>query len=285
MLRDALNRAAAQLQAAGIERSRFEARLLLGQALDLSTEAIIADDSRPLSAGQLRAITALVARRAAREPMAQILGWREFYGRRFAVTADVLTPRPDSETVIEAALQHFPDPAAELRILDLGTGTGSLLLTLLAERPAASGLGIDKSSAALAIARANAQALDLAARVELRPGDWSQPGWDSGLADRFDLVVANPPYIPRADLAGLAPEVRQYEPHLALDGGPDGLDAYRLLAVPIKTLLARTGLAVLEVGLGQAEAVGEILRQAGLNPLSPRQDLAGIPRCVLAALP
>lgn len=281
-IREALNQAAARLQDAGIERARFEARLLLSQALALSIEAIIADDARTLTPGQEGAVDALVARRAAREPMAQILGWREFYGRRFAVSADVLTPRPDSETLIDAALERFAEPAMNLCVLDLGTGSGCLLLTVLAERPNATGLGLDRSPAALAVARANADLLRMANRAELRLGDWTQPGWSDALG-RFDLILANPPYIPTANLAGLEREVRQFEPGLALDGGPDGLDAYRRLAIAIKPLLARNGLAAFEVGIGQAEAVGGLLRQAGLAVLPPRADLAGIPRCVLAA--
>jgi release factor glutamine methyltransferase len=184
--------------------------------------------------------------------------------------------------VIEAVLAHFSDPGAVLRVLDLGTGSGCLLLTVLAERPHASGLGLDRSPAALAIAQANAQTLGLANRAELRLADWADPHWRDGLG-RFDLILANPPYIPSADLAGLERDVRQYEPALALDGGRDGLDAYRLLAPAIGPLLADRGLAAFEVGLGQAEAVAGLLRAGGLAPLPPQRDLAGIPRCVLAA--
>ncbi len=283
-LRALLDRAAAQLRAAGIERARFEARLLLAEAGGLTVEQIVADDSAVLAPAQLQRFDALVARRAARQPMSQLLGWREFFGRRFAVTPDVLTPRPDSETVIEAVLEHISDRAAPLRVLDLGVGSGCLLLTILAEYRHARGVGIDKSPAALAVARANAQALGLADRAELCRGDWAQPDWPATVG-RFDLILANPPYIPSGDLAGLEPEVRDHEPRLALDGGAAGLDDYRRLAAGLGLALDCLGLAVLEVGMGQAEAVGVLLQAGGLTVLPPRRDLAGIARCVLAASP
>lgn len=283
-LRDALNQGAARLQAAGIERARFEARLLLSHATGLSIEAIIADDKRALSAEQLAAYEGLLARRAARQPMSQILGWREFFGRRFIVTPDVLTPRPDSETSIEAVLEHFPDRAAPLRVLDLGVGSGCLLLTVLGEYPNATGIGLDKSVAALEVARVNAASLGVADRAQLRLGDWGQPDWAKAVGP-FDLLVANPPYIPSGDLPGLDPEVRDHEPRLALDGGPSGLSEYRRLIAGLMLAEDWPGLAVLEVGAGQAEAVGALLQAAGLTVLPPRRDLAGIARCVLAASP
>jgi release factor glutamine methyltransferase len=283
-LRDAMSDAAARLTSAGIERSRFEARLLLGHALGASIEAIIADDQRTLSPQEQASFNALVGRRAAREPMAHIVGWREFYGRRFRVSADVLTPRPDSETLVEAVLEHLADRNAPLRILDLGTGSGCLLLTLLAELPQATGVGIDKSPAALAIAQANAEALGLADRALLRVGDWDEPGWLAALEPPFDLVVANPPYIAAADLAGLDPEVRDHEPRLALDGGPDGLAPYRVLIGSLEHALKPGGLAAFEVGQAQSEIVERLCRDCHLTVLPGRRDLAGIPRCVLVAL-
>lgn len=283
-LRALLDRAAAQLQAAGIGRARFEARLLLAEAGGLTIEQIVADDGHVLTPAQLEVFDQLVARRAARQPMSQVLGWREFFGRRFAVTPDVLTPRPDSETVIEAALAHIPDRAAPLRVLDLGVGSGCLLLTLLAEYRQARGMGIDKSAAALVVARANAQALGVADRADLRAGDWTQPDWAAAVG-RFDLIVANPPYIPSDDLPALDPEVRDHEPHLALDGGPSGLREYHRLATGLVLAMDWPGLAILEVGAGQARAVAALLQAAGLTVAPPRQDLAGIPRCVIAASP
>lgn len=276
-LRQALAQTAAQLQQAGIERARAEARLLAGAALNLSLEKIIAEDARLLRADELQALAALAARRVRREPMAQILGRREFYGRPFRVSRDVLTPRPDSETLIEAVLAQVADRAVPLRLLELGVGSGCLLLTLLAELPQADGLGVDISPAALAVARQNAVALGVAGRCRLVEGDWS-----AAVAGPFDIVVSNPPYIPAGDIAGLEPEVVQYEPRLALDGGPDGLAFYRRLAADLPRLLAPGGLVAVEIGQGQGGEVGRLFRDAGLALLPARADLAGIERCILA---
>ncbi len=276
-LRQALAQTAAQLQQAGIGRARAEARLLAGAALGLSLERIVAEDARLLRADELQALAALAARRVRREPMAQILGRREFYGRPFRVSRDVLTPRPDSETLIEAVLERIDDRSAPLRLLDLGLGSGCLLLTLLAELPQASGTGIDISAAALAVARDNAMALGVADRCHLVQGDWSET-----IAGPFDIVISNPPYIPAGDIAGLEPEVAQYEPRLALDGGADGLDFYRRLATDLPRLLAPGGLVAVEIGQGQGAAVNRLFQEAGLRLLPARADLAGIERCILA---
>lgn len=276
-LRQALAQTAAHLQQAGIERARAEARLLAGAALGLSLERIVAEDTRLLRADELQALVALAARRVRREPMAQILGRREFYGRPFRVSRDVLTPRPDSETLIEAVLAQVADRAAPLRLLELGVGSGCLLLTLLAELPQADGLGVDISLAALAIARENATALGIAGRCRLVEGDWS-----AAVAGAFDIVISNPPYIPAGDIAGLEPEVAQYEPRLALDGGPDGLAFYRRLAADLPRLLAPGGLVAVEIGQGQGGEVGRLFQDTGLALLPARADLAGIERCILA---
>jgi release factor glutamine methyltransferase len=212
-----------------------------------------------------------------REPLAQIVGVREFWSLPSAVTADTLTPRPDSETLIEAALAAVADRQAALRILDLGTGTGCLLLALLSEMPHSTGLGIDCSDKAIAVARRNAAALGLSARAEFLVGDWT-----NGVNERFNLVITNPPYIRTEDLPGLEPEVSRYEPRLALDGGADGLASYRAIAGGLAGVLAPDGVAVLEVGAGQADAVQRILRQAGLRETACRDDLGGVARCLVA---
>ena len=279
-LGQALADAAMRLREAGIERARAEARLLAAGALGLSLEAVVAQDRRILCAGDLQAIRALAERRARRAPVAQILGWREFYGRRFKITSDVLTPRPDSETLIDAVLDRVPDRQRRLSILDLGVGSGCLLLTLLGELPAATGVGVDRSARALAVAAANAESLGLARRCRLIEGNWLSP-----IEGAFDLVVCNPPYIPTADIPGLDPEVSQYEPVMALDGGADGLDCYRVLAAGIVGALAPQGVAALEVGQGQAGAVARILADAGAVVVGLCRDLAGIERCVLATRP
>lgn len=270
---------AGRLQAAGIERARAEARLLAGAALGMRLEAIVAHTDRLLTAEEQASIAALGDRRVARQPMSQILGEREFYGRRFAVTPDVLTPRPDSETLIETVLQALPDRGAPLRLLDLGTGSGCLLLTLLAELPNATGVGVDLSAAALDVARGNARALGVEGRVA-----WHCGRWTDGLLEKFDVAVSNPPYIRRADVERLEPEVARYEPSLALDGGEDGLQAYRELAAELPGVLKPRALFALEVGFGQADEVARLMKGRGLAVLATRNDLAGIPRCILGAI-
>lgn len=275
-LRQALAEIAQLLQKAGIERARAEARLLAAHALGLSIEQIVADDGRLIGSTELDRLRTLATERARRRPMSQILGYREFYGRRFDVTPDVLTPRPDSETLIDAVLDHMADRGAPLEVLELGVGTGCLLLTLLAELPQVRGAGVDLSAKALEVARGNAAALGLAGRCRLVQGDWT-----NAITGMFDVVISNPPYIPSADIAGLDPEVATHEPRLALDGGADGLSFYRRLAGDIARLLRPQGLLALEVGEGQARPVAALLTAAGIEVLEQRRDLAGIERCVL----
>jgi release factor glutamine methyltransferase len=273
---------AVALSAAGIDNVRFEARLLLGRASGLSIEQMVSrgrDEAPATVAIELRALT---ARRVRREPMAYILGEREFWGLPFKVSPAVLVPRPDSETVIEAAVTLIPDRARALRILDLGVGSGCLLLTLLHGFPQANGVGIDASLDALAVARENAAVLGVAARVTLREGDWRQPDWARDLGGPFDLVVSNPPYIDAGIIAGLMPEVARFEPHLALDGGTDGMAAYRAIAASLAGLVLPGGTVLFEVGESQAAAVAGLLAGAGLTPGPPWKDLGGVERVVPA---
>jgi release factor glutamine methyltransferase len=226
--------------------------------------------------GDARMLDSFVARRLAGEPVDRIVGSRGFWTFDLAVTPDVLSPRADTETIVRAALERLgPAP----RILDLGTGSGAILLALLAERPDATGLGVDLSPAALTVARRNADRTGLAARVAFLAG-----GWDAALGQRFDLVVSNPPYIPTADIADLDPEVRDHDPHLALDGGADGLDAYRILLPLLPGLLTEGGFAVLEIGFGQGDDVSRLAADAGLAVLEIRPDLGGVPRAVVLAV-
>jgi release factor glutamine methyltransferase len=269
-----------RLAAVGVGESRLEARLLLAEAAGWSIETIVAERDSPLESGIVARVERLTGRRLAREPMSHILGWREFWSLRFRVTADVLTPRPDSETLVEAVLGALPDRSAELRILDLGVGSGCLMLSLLHELPRASGVGIDRSQRALAVARQNADALGLAARSDLRAGDWGE-----GIAEVFDVVVSNPPYVPSDDIGALDPEVSEHEPWLALDGGADGLDCYRRLVGQLGYLVQPRGIVALEVGRGQAPAVARLVRDAGFRAVSVHGDLAGIERVVLARRP
>ncbi len=229
---------------------------------------------RSLSDEESRRLAAAAARREAREPLAQIVGHREFWSLDFIVTHDTLTPRPDSETIVAAALALSGGDDRAMHILDFGTGTGCLLLALLHELPQARGVGVDRSAAALAVARRNAAALGLSERAQFVQGEWG-----TGLSGTFDVIVANPPYIVESELVTLAPELG-FEPLGALSGGPDGLAAYRALAGDVQRLLAADGVAVLEVGQGQAESVEAILRASGLE-IGPRQcDLAGVERGV-----
>ena len=269
--------AAALLGAAGVELPRRDARLLLAEALGGRPDLVTGYPERLLEPCQAKRFRALVERRAAREPVSRILGRREFWSLDLRVSPDVLDPRPESETVVEAVLDRLDDRQAPLRILDLGTGSGCLLLALLSELPRARGLGVDISPAAIAVARKNARELGLAPRAAFRQGDWAQ-----GLAGSWQAIVSNPPYIMLEEIGDLAPEVARYDPKLALSGGADGLAAYRSLAPQAAGLLAPNGVLGLEVGAGQACNVRGLLEAAGLAVLDCVRDLAGQERCVLA---
>jgi release factor glutamine methyltransferase len=272
---EALRAAAARLMAVGLPAARLESRVLAGEAFGLSREALLARDDQTLRPEDMARLDDLLARRIAGEPTARLLGRQEFWSLEFALGPDTLIPRADSETIVEAALAGIQNHDAPLRLVDFGTGSGCLLLALLSELPNATGLGIDASAGALAVAAANAGRLGLAARAEFRPGDWGR-----GLSGPFDLIVSNPPYIRDGEIAGLAPEVARFEPRRALAGGADGLDCYRALAPDIARLLASGGLAVLEIGQGQADGVEAILAAVGLKPAGRRADLAGIDRAI-----
>lgn len=272
---------AARLAAAGIDNGRLEARLLVGDATGLAVETMIAEPGASVDdPGVVARVERLTKRRLTREPMSQILGRREFWSLPFKVTPDVLTPRPDSETLVEAVLSIVPDRSAKLSLLDLGVGSGCLLLSLLHALPNARGLGVDRSERALAVARDNAGALGLADRAQMRAGNWG-----AELADQYDIVVSNPPYIPSDDIGGLAPEVSEHEPWLALDGGADGLDAYRTLAGELPFLVREGGWTALEVGQGQAPMVARLVRAAGFRIERVASDLGGIERVILARRP
>lgn len=273
-----MGEAARRLVAAGVETARLDARLILGHVLGLDAAALLARSDEPVAPSAVRRIADLVGRREGREPLSHILGEREFWSLPFRVTADTLTPRPDSETLIEAALDWGSSRAAEgLRVLDFGTGTGCLLLSLLSEWPAATGVGVDVSAAALAVAQGNAEVLGLAARVRFVESDWGR-----AVPGRFDVVVSNPPYIAEGALAELAPEVAVFEPRLALAGGPDGLAAYRALAPWLARKLADGGAIFLEIGQDQADPVEAVLVESGLTTVRRVPDLAGIVRCLVA---
>ncbi len=275
---EALHRAAATLGAAGVARPRLDARLLLAHVLRIGPEGVIAEPERPVDPAALKRLARLTARRARREPVARILGTREFWSLPFKLTPDTLDPRPDSETVVESALAALAAAGVSrpLRLLDLGTGTGCLLLALLHELPNARGLGVDIDAKACAAAAANAASLGLERRAWFAAGDWGR-----ATGGAFNLIVANPPYVPDGCIDALQPEVARYEPRRALAGGADGLDCYRALAPDLARLLAPDGLGVVEIGAGQAGAVMELFAAAGLEGLGAGRDLAGIERCVV----
>ncbi len=264
-----------RLEAAGIDSPVLDARLLLEAGAGVSRLDIVTDPRRVVTHEQVAAVDALTRRREAREPVSHIIGQRHFWTLDFHVTPDVLTPRPETEFVVEAALKELhPNKVAD--VLDLGVGSGAILLTVLKERPLARGIGIDKSERALTVAAINAQNLELADRIELRQGDWAE-----GVSETFDLVLSNPPYIITGEIAGLEPEVARYEPHLALDGGADGLDAYRAIIDALPRLLKPDGVFAFEVGKGQAEPVTALAAAKGFVMEQPHRDLAGIPRVVV----
>jgi len=262
---DACRLAAARI---GGDTPLLDAQVLLAHLLGITRGALILDPDRRIDA---QAYETLVARRIAGEPVAHITGRREFWSLDLAVTADVLIPRPDSETLIEVAIAQLPQPPR--RILDLGTGSGALLLAALSHWQAATGLGIDASAAALAVARSNAQRTGLAGRARFQPGNWAD-----GLTEQFDLILSNPPYI--ADDEALSDQVRRHEPAQALFAGADGLDAYRVILPQLAGLLAAGGLAVVEIGHTQAGSVSALAAMAGLSS-QLFCDLAGRDRCLL----
>jgi release factor glutamine methyltransferase len=267
-----LDEAAKLLNAAGVESPRTEARLLLAHVLGVRRDEILSAPA--LDHEQSARFAAAIARRAGREPLAYITGVKEFWSMEFRVGLGVLVPRPDSETLIDEALLVMPDRGVALGIADLGTGSGSLLIAVLKEFPNAQGLGFESSPAAFGYAFDNAERL-MPGRAEMRLADWTAAPRDS-----FDLILCNPPYIPAAEIDTLQPEVSRHEPRAALDGGPDGLAAYRVLAGLLPGLLKRGGRAILEIGAGQADAVEPLMRNSGLKLVRITPDLTGVPRAV-----
>jgi release factor glutamine methyltransferase len=267
---------------AGIDSSDADARLLIAEALDIGRTELMVNGDRAVTPEQVKAIDALAQRRLAREPVARILGRKEFWSLPLDVSEAVLVPRPETETIVEAALDFVVRGGLRmevLRILDIGTGSGALMLALLKELEQARGTATDISAAALAVAHANAERLNLASRCSFVESNIAD-----GVAGPFDLIVSNPPYIVQAEIATLDPEVRDYDPALALDGGSDGLDAYRAIARDARRLLAPGGRLIVELGAGQEQAVRALFSDVGLKVIAVRDDLAGIPRALSATV-
>lgn len=276
---DLLRHLAARFTAAGLDTPEREARALMRAALGLSDLDIVARGDEAVPASDIARLRELAERRASGEPLARLTGRREFWSLDLALAPETLVPRPDTETLIEAALEVFPDRRAPLHILDLGTGSGAILAALLSEYPAAWGLGVDLAQGAARQARDNLARLGLGQRAAVMVGRW-----DSAISARFDLVVSNPPYIPSTDIPALEVEVRAHDPLLALDGGADGLDAYRAIAAALPRLLAPEGRAILELGIGQEADVVALLAASGFHADGPaRRDLGGLARAIVTA--
>jgi release factor glutamine methyltransferase len=269
---------ATEFRAHNIESPELDARLLVGHALGLDHAALAAAGARTLDSKEISALAALAHRRLLHEPIARILGRREFWSLSLGIDATTLVPRPESEIIVEAALAAIDARRARerpLRILDLGTGCGALLLALLSELPNAFGIGTDISIAALRMAHENAR------RHQLWRAGFVACDLAASCGGTFDIIVSNPPYIATADIANLAPEVRDFDPRQALDGGPDGLDFYRVIAASVPALLADDGVLIVELGAGQSNRVAAMFNVAGLAPPALRPDLNGVPRALI----
>lgn len=270
--RDIMRDAAQRLAAAGIEGAARDTRLLLAQALGIEPVDVIMRETDAVDATGLAAFEAFVARREAGEPVSRIRGWREFHGHRFAITPDVLDPRPETELLVEEGIKRLPEGG---RVIDLGVGSGCILLSVLAARADASGMGVDLSSAAVEVARGNADALKLASRAQIIKRSFAE-----GQGEWFDLALSNPPYISRAEVATLAPDVRDHDPAMALSPGDDALAAYRAILAGMPAWLKPGGWIGFEVGAGQSADVSRLMHEAGLGDIEVFDDLARIPRAL-----
>jgi release factor glutamine methyltransferase len=279
---EAHRRAATLLAEAKIETPKRDARVLLLAAAGIDHAALLRDPDARLGDDAAARLQTFVERRLAREPVSRILGRREFWGLKLRISPDVLDPRADTETLVAAAVEALRDRRdEELRILDLGTGSGALLCAILSEFPCAFGIGADRSEAACRVAAGNLAACGFSGRSAVLRGDWGEALGEDAIRPGFDLVVANPPYIASDVIGTLAPEVRLYDPWAALDGGPDGLLAYRALAADLGRLAAPDGIAILEIGFDQAESAAECFRQAGWASIAVRRDLENQARALL----
>jgi len=270
--RDIMRDAAQRLAAAGVEGAARDARLLLAQALGIEPVDVIMRETDAVDSEGLTAFEALVARREAGEPVSRIRGWREFHGHRFTITPDVLDPRPETELLVEEGIKRLPEGG---RVIDLGVGSGCILLSVLAARAEASGVGVDLSLAAVEVARRNSEVLGIAARAQIVVRNFAE-----GQGEWFDLALSNPPYIAQAEIASLSTDVRDHDPAMALSPGEDGLAAYRAILAGMAAWLKPGGWIGFEVGAGQAGDVAQLMTDAGLGGIAVFDDLAGIPRAL-----
>ena len=275
--RDIMRDAAKRLAEVGVEGAARDVRLLLAHALEIEPVEVILRETDAVDPVRLTAFEQVIARRLSGEPVSRIRGWREFYGRRFTVTPDVLDPRPETELLVAEGLKRLPPGG---RVLDLGVGSGCILVSILAEREDASGVGIDMSPAALAVARANAGALGVGGRAHFVERSFADPQ-----GEWFDLALSNPPYISRTDVETLAPDVRNHDPAMALSPGDDALLAYRQILAGLNAWLRPDGWLGVEVGIGQASDLAQLMAAAGLVDIAVFDDLAGIPRAVFGRRP
>jgi release factor glutamine methyltransferase len=277
--RDAAQRTLTEwFAAAGIETAALDARLVLCHALGISHLDLLRDPEMPIGASAA-IIAAMAVRRLRGEPISRIRGWREFYGLDFAISPAVLDPRPETEILVETVLATVADRRlASLDVLDFGVGSGAILGALLSQLPNAFGVGVDRSEAACRVARGNLASLGLSTRSRIICGDWAE-----AISGTFDVIVANPPYVASSDIAMLARDVREHDPRAALDGGADGLVAYRILAPAVARVIASRGMAAFEIGIGQADSVSALLKDAGLRGVGTQRDLGGHVRVVTAA--
>ncbi len=277
---DAVRSIAHHLKEAGIDEAVSEARLIIGYALGLARSEIINRKDEKLSDTQLTRCRSFTKRRSDREPMAYLIGEKEFWSLPFKVSPETLIPRPDSETLVSAVLEHARKAKTPKRLLDIGTGSGCLLAALLSEWPEATGIGIDNNEGAVSVARQNLDTLSLAERGDIVAAAWQtyRPG------EKFDLIIANPPYIPTADIQILDPDVRDYEPLSALDGGPDGLEMHREIADEAGAVLKTGGWIAVEFGIGQLSYIQQIYGSAGFDSIRIHKDLNGTDRCLLATV-
>ena len=266
-------------KSAGLDTPELDTRLLMQDVLRMSHEKLLLNSNRLVTDSESKKLAIVTQRRILREPVSRIIGSRSFWKSEFKITSETLDPRQDSETLIESVLS-IANKKESLTILDMGTGSGCLLLSLLQELPQATGIGIDISNGAIQVALQNAATLNLSERVSFKVTNWTKMAY----ASPFDLIISNPPYIPESDISTLEPEVRQHDPLLALSGGTDGLDCYRDIAALLPELLTKTGYVFLEIGATQARAVKDILAKQDIRVLKINQDLAGHNRCIVAHL-